>query len=408
MSATFDRRHDATGRRWLSLILAAGIATTTATGAPAVDTPPHPARWEVIEGPRVPVAGAAAVSLERGPALIGGFTDRLEATAAVQFRDPRHGWMPVGGSLLEPRAEATAIRLPDGTVLVVGGWSGRLPDAVRPLGTAERIDPWNPASRRTVPPPFADRDGKGLDGHAACPLPDGRVLLVHDRRGTIFDPESDTWTRPFRLTAERRSAALIPMTHPSTGETNVVVIGGATRDDDPAVETIRVDAEDGPTSEPWPVASIPPTLTRAAAIQCGGSIVIAGGELRGRSVSATWRLDPDARTLETGPPLPVADGVTGGRLISVGTRLVLLGGESIIDHRPVPVPCGAVLHPRLARIWALPAAPASGVRGAVLKTERGPELIGGYLFDPSAPRGARIRILGDDLRLRLPSLMIDD
>jgi hypothetical protein len=48
------------------------------------------------------------------------------------------------------------------------------------------------------------------------------------------------------------------------------------------------------------------------------------------------------------------------------------------------------------------------VRGAVLKTERGPELIGGYLFDPSAPRGARIRILGDDLRLRLPSLMIDD
>ena len=408
-SATIAGRLGAAGRRWLSVALSAWIATAALADPGTPDPPPHPARWETLDGPRVPIAGAAGVSLERGPALVGGFTDRLEATAAIQVRDPRHGWMPVGSALVQPRAEATAIPLADGTVLVIGGWDGRLPDDVRHLGSAERLDPWNPAIRRPIPPPFADRGDAGLEGHAACGLADGRVLVVHRRQGTIFDPATDDWSPPFRLTTDRRHATLVAMPSTSSGEIDVVIIGGGRRADDPAIETIRIAADGTAIAEAWPTTTVPAALGRAAALAVGREIVVAGGELLGRSVSTTWRLDPAARTAESGPDLPVPDGVADGRLARTGARLVLLGGESIVEGRPVPVANGAVLHPRLDRLWALPAGPVAAVRSTVLATEgRGPEIVGGYRFDRSAPRGARTRVLGDDVRLRLPSLLIDD
>ncbi len=388
------------------------VATGTAVAAgprPSNDAaPPHPARWESIDGPRVPVAAAAGVALERGPALIGGFTDRLEATAAIQVRDPRHGWLPVGSSLLEPRAEATAIPLTDGTVLVIGGWSGQLPDDVRHLGTAERIDPWNPAIRAPVPAPLDDRADAGLKGHAASVLSDGRVLLVHGHRGTIFDPARDTWSAPFRLACERFGAALIEMSDGSHDAIEVLAIGGARREDDPPVETLRIDADDV-TSTSWPGSALPAMVARHAALRVGRSTLVAGGEHHGRSLTSTWRLDPDALDVVPGPDLPINAGVAGGRLIRTGARVVLLGGESIVDGRPVPVISGAVMHPRLDRVWPLPTAPSSSVRSTVLGGDGdSPEIVGGYRFDAKATRGGRTRVLADDVRLRLPSLLIDD
>lgn len=408
--ATIERCSDARRRRRLSFALSALLTTVAIAAGPRLDGgPPHPARWESVDGPRVPVAGAAGVMLERGPALIGGFTDRLEATAAIQVRDPRHGWMPVGSSLLEPRAEPSAVPLTDGTVLVVGGWDGRLPDDVRHLGTAERLDPWNPATRNSVPPPFADRIDAGLDGHAACLLADGRVLVVHGRRGTVFDPASDAWSAPFRISCERRHPALVELPSELNGAAEVVVIGGARRPDDPAVETLRIEPDGTVISTPWPASVMPSTVGRSAAIRVGRSIIVAGGELEGRSIGSTWRLVPAEHTATPGADLPIAHGVAAGRLIRTGARLVLLGGESIVGGRPVPIEFGAVLHPRLERIWSLPAAPVASVRSSVLGGESSsPEVVGGYRFDGTAARGARTRVLSDDVRLRLPSLLIDD
>jgi hypothetical protein len=150
-----------------------------------------------------------------------------------------------------------------------------------------------------------------------------------------------------------------------------------------------------------------PMVGRSAAIRVGRSIVVAGGELEGRSVGSTWRLDPVERTAAPGADLPMAHGIAAGRLIRTGARLTLLGGESLVDGRPVPVESGAILHPRLER--SLPTAPSSSVRSTVLGGESSsPEVVGGYRFDGSAARGARTRVLSDDVRLRLPSLLIDD
>jgi hypothetical protein len=411
LEARIDRKPGARRHLVLSLVIsmvATGIAVAAAPRPSNDAAPPHPARWESIDGPRVAVAAAAGVALERGPALIGGFTDRLEATAAIQVRDPRHGWMPVGSSLLEARAEATAIPMTDGTVLVIGGWSGRLPDDMRHLGTAERLDPWNPTTRVPVPAPLDDRADAGLEGHAACVLSDGRVLLVHGHRGTIFDPADDSWSAPFRMACERYDAALIEMSHGPHEAIEVLAIGGARREDDPPVETLRIDA-DAVTSTPWPSSALPATVARHAALRVGRSTLVAGGEHHGRSLASTWRLDPDAHDVVPGPDLPIDAGVAGGRLIRTGARVVLLGGESIVDGRPVPVTSGAVMHPRLDRVWPLPTAPASSVRATVLGGDGdSPEIVGGYRFDAKAARGGRTRVLADDVRLRLPSLLIDD
>ncbi len=408
-TGTYERRPGARWRRWLPFILCSLVTTAIADRLASAVAPPHPARWESLEGPRVPVAGAAGVMLERGPALIGGFTELLEATAAIQVRDSRHGWMPVGSSLLEARAEASVMPLGDGTVLVVGGWNGRLPDQVRHLGTAERLDPWNPATRISVPPPLPDRVDAGLEGHAICALSDGRVMLVHGRRGTIFDPADDSWSTPFRLACERHDAGLVEVRRGPDDPIEVVAIGGGRRDDDPPIETVRIEADGTATSTPWPDSAIPATIGRLATLPVGREILVAGGENQGRSVASTFRLDPAKRSVTSGADLPVATGVAGGRLIRAGARVVLLGGESLVEGRPVPVPSGTVLHPRLDRVWPLPTAPAASVRSTVLGGDgASPEVVGGYRFDAHAGRGARTRVLADDLRLRLPSLLIDD
>lgn len=368
-----------------------------------------------MEGPRVAVAGAAGVVLEDRAALLGGFTDRLEATAAVQIRDPRHGWMPVGTALLEPRAEATATPLDDGTWLVVGGWSGHLPDDITPSGSAERCDPWNPQNRRPVPPPFADRVDRGLEGHAVCRLEDGRVLLVHEREGVVFDPIDDTWSEPFPLAGPRIGATLIPVPGPTEGTTEILAIGGGRTARDPAVETIRIGPGTTASSDAWTSEALPADLAGSAAIRIAGArsrplVVVAGGMRGGNSVDRTWLLEPSSKAIDPGPRLPIEGGLVNGRLAGHGHRVILLGGERRAAGRPMPAANGAVLDPRASRAWPLPPNPMAGVRGTVLGSTEGRsvEIVGGYRFDATAPRGRRTLVLDRDTRLELPRLLVED
>ncbi len=377
--------------------------------------PPHPARWKSLDGPRVPVAGSVGVVKEHHTALLGGFTDRLEATAAVQIRDPRHGWMPVGTALLEPRAEASAIPLDDGTWLVIGGWSGHLPDATSPSGTAERCDPWNPQRRRAIPPPFPDRVDEGLEGHAACRLADGRVLLVHDRDGVLFDPHRDSWSRPFPLAGTRRGATLVPLAAATEDVFEVLAIGGGGSGEHAAIETIRIESQSRVSTEAWNDSDLPSGLTGSAAIQVmlDGRIelvLVAGGLHEGTSTSETWVLEASTNRVRPGPSLPIEGGVMNARLSVQDHRLVLIGGERRHEGRPLPVRNGAVLNRRLDRAWSLPPLPTSGVRGTVLDiaADRSLELVGGYRFDRTAPRGSRTQVLDLDTRLELPRLLVED
>jgi hypothetical protein len=129
----------------------------------------------------------AGGGVEHGGSSQGYWIDMLDS---AEIYDPTIGTFAPTGSLTTPRDEATATRLEDGRVLVVGGGD----EGNGALRTAEIYDP---ATRRFSPtgsmavPRYA---------HQALLLKDGRVLIVGgtDGRGMlssmeIYDPATGTF-----------------------------------------------------------------------------------------------------------------------------------------------------------------------------------------------------------------------
>ena len=368
--------------------------------------PVLPATWQSAPAPRVAVAAAGAVVLGESTILVGGFTDRLEATAAVQVRDPRQGWLAIGTSLLEPRAEPVVVPIGEESLLVIGGWTGRLPDAREFLPGAEICEPRNPHRRRVTPPPFAS--GTSLEGARATALSDGRVLLVLDRRGVLFDPRSESWSAPFPLRARRRDASLVPLGRSSEHRGDLVVAIGGHLAEEPAVETVLIPEAGVPTSRAWTAVGLPRLIDSSAVSAQPGRVVVAGGVIDGRSTSRTWILDTNAMRIQEGPVLPISGGVARASLVPRGPRLLVLGGETFEKGRPVPTSHGAVIGPGRDRTLALPANPTAAVRATVVATPTEITVVGGYRFDSDAAVGARTRVLRSADRLELPSLVIAD
>jgi Kelch motif/Galactose oxidase, central domain len=150
----------------------------------------------------MPRAAHTSTLLQSGEVLIAGgcsvdgceLDDRGRTT---ELFDPRTGSFRPGPQLLRPRVGHAAVRLRDGSVLVVGGWSG-----AEPTATAELYAPGRSLSRL---PPMTTARG----GFSATLLPDGRVLIAGGtdgrrtlRSAELFDPQSGS----FRATGSMRSA----------------------------------------------------------------------------------------------------------------------------------------------------------------------------------------------------------
>ena len=105
--------------------------------------------------------------------LVGALIGLLAAGAALVGGQPRiavdPGRFSPAGTLPDPRAQHTATLLPDGRVLIVGGWAG----AVTPIDAALL---WDPATETFTPIGPRSR-GSRWDHHAVL-LDDGRVMIV--------------------------------------------------------------------------------------------------------------------------------------------------------------------------------------------------------------------------------------
>jgi hypothetical protein len=175
-----------------------------------------------------------ATLLQSGQVLVTGGTTSSGKNAAVldtaELYDPVSGkFLPLQATMSTPRANHAAALLPNGRVLITGGYTN-IPGSGDALGSAELYDPatqsFLPLSGGTPPAMVTPRGG-----HTATLLMTGEVLLAGGYDATdqtlgtaeLYDPASNTFTPvAASLTTARNShtATLLP-------NGRVLIAGGA-------------------------------------------------------------------------------------------------------------------------------------------------------------------------------------
>jgi hypothetical protein len=161
--------------------------------------------------------GHTATRLADGRVLLaGGFSGSVFGgglTDTAEIFDPATGSFTPTAPKTTPRYRHAAALLPDGRVLVTGGWNGRAT-----LATAELYDPV-----RGVWTPVAPMAGRRV-GHTITRLPDSTLLVAGGRFAAVaerFDPVTGRFL-PTGLLAEPRqshTATLLPAGR-------VLIVGG--------------------------------------------------------------------------------------------------------------------------------------------------------------------------------------
>ncbi|GLQ98245.1 hypothetical protein GCM10007863_26650 [Dyella mobilis] len=152
--------------------------------------------------PELPVAhsGYALVALDDHRVMLLGGSSSIDygcygvhdCLASTHILDVRSKSWSNGPDLLQPRAGGAAFRLPDGSVLVAGGWTPTDRLGVGPSRSAERWDPGRNAFEALPPMPAATAFAKGswLPGYEGRIVLFGRGISAHL---PAFDVATRTW-----------------------------------------------------------------------------------------------------------------------------------------------------------------------------------------------------------------------
>ena len=243
-----------------------------------------------------------ATLLPNGKVLVaGGASDRVSqfssptVLSSAELYDPATGTWATMDTLYSPRAGHTATLLPNGEVLVAGGYNGSY------LSSAELYDPtaslWMPTGAMIAAREF----------HRATLLPNGKVLVAGGTGvgGTnlssaeVYNPVTGTWTATGGLNTARSShtATLLP-----SGK--VLVAGGS----------VTNAAELYDTGLGFSTAWQPQIATNTWALASGGNLALSGSGFRGISEGSGGNGSQDSpadfpvvqlRGIESGQTLPL-------------------------------------------------------------------------------------------------------
>jgi hypothetical protein len=295
---------------------------------PAPSTPPSAGPAPVSGQPLRPRAGHTATRLADGRVLLAGgcavdgcTTSEVEPSS--EFYVPGRGFVP-GPPMLHPRSSHTATPLPDGRVLIVGGWAR---EGTAPLTEAEMFDP----TTGTFQPAGTLRGGALL-------LADGRVLTVGGGDGprnlagdvTIFDLASGSRTSGPAMPQRRHAAASIVL---PGGD--ILITGGQ----DGPRHGLSSTAIYNPRSGQWrpgPQMSTPRFKHAITMLDSGRVLVLGGTTDDTELLASTEILDLAANRFTPGPvmsasrykfPDAVARTVTGRLVVAGGTRVDVLASD---------------------------------------------------------------------------------
>ena len=219
------------------------------------------------------IANMALAQLDDGRVLIAGgdyMASGGGTLASAALYDPKTGKSMSAGSMATARAGASATRLPDGRVLIAGGFifekTGSTSLHSTDLGTAELFDPesgkFTPTGSMSAP----------RSGQTALLLPDGRVLMVGGAPAAeLYDPRTGTFSKT-SLTAKRDATVALL-------RDGRVLITGGTKDLDGQKRSIASAWIYDPTKDVLtPIGSMTsPRYGHTATLLPDGRVLIAGG-----------------------------------------------------------------------------------------------------------------------------------
>lgn len=284
-------------------------------------------------------AAATTTAIAGSRLLVAGGMTGGGALASFEIVDGSSGRIVAEGEMLARRVGHTATRLPDGRILIVGGYDGSY------LRSAELFDPGSGG----VAPTGAMADGRS--GHTATLLSDGTVLVIGGigdgwsflSSAERYDPRTGRFSPVGSMTVAREShtATLLPdgrvlVTGGHRGRRERIVVYSSTEIYDPA----RGRFEAGP---PLGTAR---HKHDAVALSDGRVLILGGSDARDRARYASTEIfDPSKGTVTPGPAM--ASGryklrdtslrLPDGRiLVSGGGRRAELFDPRRGDFRPVP------------------------------------------------------------------------
>ena len=194
------------------------------------DGPKKPAHWEVVPSNGPAVWGHTATLLKDGRILIAGGLSKpdktLEATNDTFIYLPQAKQILPAGKMSTPRGDHTATLLADGRVLVVGGRSAysKYLDSAE-IFDPKKFDPKNPSAKTWTA--AASLSVKRVS-HGAVRLPNGKVLVAGGYSSStldslaLYDPSANTWSLLGTKLSVTRSAGTTTLLKSG----NVVFAGG--------------------------------------------------------------------------------------------------------------------------------------------------------------------------------------
>jgi hypothetical protein len=318
------------------LVLAAAALIAGCDGTRPPKLPPSPP--QPTSQATAPSQGGLAMALPRAThtatplpdgrvLIVGGCVhDHCDGPAAADSEvfDPRTGRFTPGPQLQAGRFGHTATALPDGRVLVVGGFPR---EAQPPLATAEVYDP---ATARFEPTsPMSVRRAE----HTATRLSDGRVLVAGGAHASsvlasaeVYDPRTGRFTPVSPLPGPRsiHAAALL-------GDGRVLVAGGQSARGALLDTAVVYD----PDTDSWGAAGrldAPKYKLALASLPDGGALLVGGqtNDDRGARLARTERFDLRSGTFGPGPPMAEPRYKISDAVVTLPDgRVVIAGGLGV-------------------------------------------------------------------------------